>query len=63
MSTNQYRGRKYTGKIDFQKLSPEEQKEYSRTHQAEHDESTEVNEKLPLQKKKKFDEEKARRVR
>jgi hypothetical protein len=60
MSTNQYRGREETDKKDFAKMTPEEQKEYSKKHQSDQDEEP-INEKIAEQEKAKYEKEQARR--
>jgi hypothetical protein len=62
MSTNQYRGKEEAGKIDFEKLSPEEQRKYSAEHDTGEGEDEAVNEALAKENKEKLDRHQARRV-
>lgn len=62
MATNQYRGKEETDKIDFSKMTPEEQKEYSQKHiQSDQDEEPR-NEKIAMEEKQKAEKEQVRRI-
>lgn len=63
MSTNQYRGKEETDKVDFSKMSPEEQREYSRKHiNPEEQDADPVNEKIAQEEKKRLEKEQTRRI-
>lgn len=63
MSTNQYRGKEETDKVDFSKMSPEEQKEYSKKHINEDEQNVEpVNEKIAQEEKMRLEKEQTRRI-
>lgn len=57
MSTNQYRGKEETDKIDFSKLNPDEQKKASLDNISEEQDELSINEKIP-QKARELKEEK-----
>lgn len=63
MSTNQYRGKEETDKVDFSKMSPEKQKEYSKKHINEDEQNVEpVNEKIAQEEKMRLEKEQTRRI-
>ena len=57
MSMNQYRGKEETDKIDFAKLTPEEQKKVSREKANDEQQSEESNEAIAQKAKKEFDKD------
>lgn len=63
MSTNQYRGKEESDKIDFSKMTTEEQQEYSRKHTRPEEQDVEaLNEKIADDEKKKLEKERSRRI-
>lgn len=57
MSTNQYR--EETDKVDFSKLTPEEQKKYSRDHFKKEQQDVKSNEEIANEAKKQMDKKRA----
>ncbi len=57
MSTNQYR--EETDKVDFSKLTTEEQKKYSREHFDKEQQDVKSNEEIANEAKKKMDQNRA----
>lgn len=62
MSTNQYRGREETDKINYKDKTPEEQKKLSKDKITEEQDEVPLNENLPQEGKEKFEKKKSRRV-
>ena len=57
MSTNQYRGREETDRINFKNLTPEEQKRVSKENISEEQDVEPINEHLAKKAKDKLDRE------
>lgn len=57
MSMNQYRGKEETDKIDFAKLTPEEQKKASKEKANDEKQSENTNEDIAEKAKKAFDKD------
>ncbi len=62
MSTNQYRGREETDKIDFKNLTPEEQKIASKENISEEQNEETTNEKLAGKAKDNLDRQRAKNI-
>lgn len=62
MSMNQYRGKEETDKVDFAKLSPEEQKKNSKEKMNPDQQNVNSNEDIAGEAKKKIDDERSKHI-